>query len=102
MLVNPIYSEYLQTGTLASSEYPNSISSVFALLRKINNLQVQIYINLKTVNRFKYKMDYSLVILSMCVQQSTRIKGVKDRRHFLRKIPPNLALFGWKMAKIWL
>ena len=57
MLVNPIYSEYLQTGTFASSEYPNSISSVFALLRKINNLQVQIYINLKTVNRFKYKMD---------------------------------------------
>ena len=37
-------------------------------LRKINILQVQIYINLKTVNRFKYKMDYSLVILSMCVQ----------------------------------
>ena len=68
MLVNPIYSEYLQTGTMASSEYPNSISSVFALLRKINNLQVQLYINLKTVNRFKYKMDYSLVILSMCVQ----------------------------------
>ena len=70
MLVNPIYSEYLQTGTLASSEYPNSISSVFALFvkKKINNLQVQIYINLKTVNRFKYKMDYSLVIVSMCVQ----------------------------------
>ena len=66
MLVNPIYSEYLQTVTLASSEYPNSISSVFALLRKINNLQVQIYINLKTVNRFKYIMD--LVVLSMCVQ----------------------------------
>ena len=62
MLVNPIYSEYLQTGTLASSEYLNSISSA------INNLQVQIYINLKTVNRFKYKMDYSLVILTMCVQ----------------------------------
>ena len=41
---------------------------LLCLLRKINNLQVQIYINLKTVNRFKYKMDYSLVILSMCVQ----------------------------------
>ena len=70
MLVNPIYTEYmyLQTGTLASCEYPNSISSVFALLRKINNLQVQIYINSKNVNRFKYKMDYSLVILSMCLQ----------------------------------
>ena len=69
MLVNPIYSEYLQTGTLASSEYPNSISSVFALFVKKNqNLQIQIYINLKTVNRFKYKMDYSLVVLSMCVQ----------------------------------
>ena len=68
-MVNPIYSEYLQTGTLASSDYPNSISSVFALFVKKNqNLQVQIYINLKTVNRFKYKMDYSLVILSMCVQ----------------------------------
>ena len=36
MLVNPIYSEYLQTGTLASSEYPNSISSVFALFVKKN------------------------------------------------------------------
>ena len=48
---------------------------MFALLRKINKIQVQIYINLKTVNRFKYKIDYSLVILSMCVQQSTRIKG---------------------------
>ena len=36
MLVNPIYSEYLQTGTLASSEYPNSISSVFALFVKEN------------------------------------------------------------------
>ena len=35
-LVNPIYSEYLQTGTLASSEYPNSISSVFALFVKKN------------------------------------------------------------------
>ena len=69
MLINPIYYECLQTGTLASSEYPNSISSVFALfVKKINNLQVQIYINLKTVNRFKYKMDYSLVVLSMCVQ----------------------------------
>ena len=34
--VNPIYSEYLQTGTLASSEYPNSISSVFALFVKKN------------------------------------------------------------------
>ena len=69
MLVNPIYSEYLQTGTLASSEYPNSISSVFALFVKKNqHLQVQVYINLKTVNRFKYKMDYSLVILSMGVQ----------------------------------
>ena len=41
---------------------------LLCLLRKINNLQVQIYINLKTVNRFKYKMDYSLVVLSMCVQ----------------------------------
>ena len=66
MLVNRIYSEYLQTGILASSEYPNSISSVFALFVKKN--RVQIYINLKTVNRFKYYMDYSLVILSMCVQ----------------------------------
>ena len=44
MLVNPIYSEYLQTiyseylqtGTSASSEYPNSISSVFALFVKKN------------------------------------------------------------------
>ena len=36
MLVNPIYSEYLQTGTLASSEYPNSSSSVFALFVKKN------------------------------------------------------------------
>ena len=54
MLVNPIYSEYLQTGTLASSEYPNNISSLFVLFvkKKINNLQVQIYINLKTVNHF--------------------------------------------------
>ena len=75
---------------------------LLCLLRKINNLQVQIYINLKTVNRFKYKMDYSLVVLSMCVQKSTRIKGVKDRRHFLRKMPPNLTLFGRQMAKIWL
>ena len=38
MLVNPIYSEYLQTGTLASSEYPNSISSVFALFVKKNQV----------------------------------------------------------------
>ena len=35
-MVNPIYSEYLKTGTLASSDYPNSISSVFALFVKKN------------------------------------------------------------------
>ena len=64
MLVNPIYSEYLQTGTLASSQYPNSISLVFALFVKKQSSST----NIQTVNRFKYKMDYSLVILSMCVQ----------------------------------
>ena len=36
MLVSPFYSEYLQTGTLASSEYPISISSVFAQFFKEN------------------------------------------------------------------
>ena len=69
MLVNPIYSEYLQTGTLQAVNTQTAFHQcLLCLLRKINNLQVQIYINLKTVNRFKYKMDYSLVILSMCVQ----------------------------------
>ena len=38
-------------------------------VKKINNLQVQIDINLKTVNRFNYKMDYSIVnIISMCIE----------------------------------
>ena len=38
-------------------------------VKKMNNLQVQIDINLKTVNRFKYKMDYSIVnIVSMCIE----------------------------------
>ena len=37
-------------------------------VKKINNLQVQEDINLKTVNRFKYKMDYSIVIVSMCIE----------------------------------
>ena len=36
--------------------------------KKINNLQVQIDINLKTVNCFKYKMDYPIVIVSMCIE----------------------------------
>ena len=60
----------LQTGTLANREYPKSgISSVSALfVKKINNLQVQKDINLKTVNCFKYKMDYPLVIVSMCIE----------------------------------
>ena len=60
----------MQTGTLANREYPKrGISSVSALfVRKINNFQVQIDINLKTVNCFKYKMEYSLVIVSMCIE----------------------------------
>ena len=63
MLVNPIYSEYLQTGTLASSEYPNSISSVFALFVKKNQQSPG-----TNIHKFKDKMDYSLVVLSMCIQ----------------------------------
>ena len=66
-LVNLFHSEYLQTGTLANREYPESgISSVSALfVKKMNVLQVQIDINLKTVNCFKYKMDYSIVIVNV-------------------------------------
>ena len=69
-MVNPFHSEYLQTGTLANREYPKSgISSVSVLfVKKINYLQVQIYINSKTVNCFKYKMDYSIVIVAMCIE----------------------------------
>ena len=73
MLVNPFHSEYLQTGILANREYPksgiSSVSSVSALfVKKINNLQVQIYFNLKTVSCFEYKMDYPIVIVSMCIE----------------------------------
>ena len=77
---------------------------MFALLRKINNLQVQIYINLKTDNRFKYKMDYSLVILSMWVQQSTRIKGggLNTEDIFSEKCLQTWLFFGDKWPKIWL
>ena len=66
----PFHSEYLQTSTLANREYPKrGISSVSALfVRKMNNLQVQIDINLKAVNCFKYKMDYSIVIVSICIE----------------------------------
>ena len=87
----------LATGTLTGSNLtsmitPNhGISSVSVLLRK-----VQIYINFKTVNGFKYKMDYSILIVSMCIEQSTRIKGLKTE-DFLTKMPQNLAfLFGAK------
>ena len=73
---------------------------LLCLLRKINNLQVQIYINLKTVNRFKYKMDYSLVILSMCVPE---LRGLKTEDIFCAKCPQTWLFFGGrKMAKIWL
>ena len=70
---------------------------LLCLLRKID-------INFKTVNRFKYTMDYSIVLVSMCIELSTRIKGVKDERlFFLRKMPQNLALFfGKRWPKIWL
>ena len=49
---------------MTNSDYHNNdISSVSVLLRK-----VQIYINFKTVNGFKYKMDYSILIVSMCIE----------------------------------
>ena len=59
------------------------------LLRK-----VQIYINFKTVNGFKYKMDYSILIVSMCIEKSTRIKGLKTE-DVLTKMPKNLAFLFW-------
>ena len=80
-----------------------SISSVSALfVKKINNLQVQIDINLKTVNCFKYKMDCSIVIVSMCIEKSTRIKGVKDKTFLAKNAQKPGSFFGEKWPKIWL
>ena len=67
----------------------NGISSVSVLLRA-----VQIYINFKTVNGFKYKMDYSILIVSICIEKSTRIKGLKTE-DVLTKMPKNLAILFW-------
>ena len=60
----------------------------YFLLDTFNNLQVQIYINLKTVNRFKYKMDYSLVIFfNVCTIIHQNKGGLRQKTFFAKNAP---------------
>ena len=72
---------------------------LLCLLRKINNLQVQIYINLKTVNRFKYKMDYSLVVYQCVYNNPRESRGLKTEDIFCEKCPQTWLFLGDKWPK---